>query len=351
MRILTLSDLYWNEESKKLSRYIIRTFDHNAPKKPKKHSSYLFYRNIIDETNPDLVLLGGDITGDGGRHGFHFSLLSLLQYLESKKITTFFIRGNHDVPKSFNYIIKESKKLKYVKYIGSGQIATFNGLSILGLDFQDTENKTKLKGYLSQDITTNIVLSHCQLARRPWLFDFRTEFIITGHYQNHLCEIDGKAFISHGNDIPEDFNYNIIEYNRGKYSIAYCNYNRLRNEILIQKAVKQRSSFKYTYTSSKLERARKGEDINSTPYYRNKMNLILKIKKLGYHKITEAERKQLEGFFYIHGKNLLMDYLGTSIFDRSGWELKRIKILPKYLKDQIRNLPSSENYYNLKFGV
>jgi len=323
MKILILSDLEWNKESKQVSDEDIDTFpitkdfsseEHRLIFRSMKYRTFWRYRSIIEDAKPDVLLLAGDITGDGScGHGFHKPLFLLLRYLESNKIMTFFIGGNHDDPKYFKYILERTKKYKYVKYI-AGEVIDFKGIKILGLDFEDTFNKTRLKSFLSKNYALDIVLSHCHLHRRAWLFDFNTKYVITGHWDQNIGQVDNKIFISLVNDTPEDINYVTIELNKEHELITYYNFNSIIYKIKNHKALKKGKTFDYKPNSSKL----------TNTEFCDAVILMRKAKMMGIHKMSQIEKEQLEWIINpAFSKIFFTDYLGVKELEMSdGFGLK-----------------------------
>jgi DNA repair exonuclease SbcCD nuclease subunit len=323
MKILTLSDLEWNIESKEISDIDIGEFpirkdfssvENRAYFRSMKFRSYWRYRSIIEETKPDIVLLAGDITGDGScGHGFHKALFLLFRYLEYNKITTFFISGNHDEPKYFKYILERTRGLKYVKYIAR-KVVEYGGIKILGLDYLDTYNKTNLKGFISKNFSLDIVLSHCHLHRRTSLFDFDTKYVITGHWDQNIGQVENTVFISLVNDTPEDVNYLTIEFNKNQELVSYYNFNSIINNIKTHNAIKKGKSLDYKPNSSEL---------TSTKFC-DAVNLLRKAKRIGADKLSEIERGKLEWIINPDFSRIFVtDYLGVKFLDMSdGYGLK-----------------------------
>lgn len=334
MKILTLSDLEWNIESKEISDLDIAKFpltkdffssvDNRVYFRLMKFRSFWRYRTIIEEAKPDIVLLAGDITGDGYcGHGYHKGLFLLLLYLEAIKTKTFFIRGNHDEPKYFQYVLKKTKNFKYVKYI-AGKVEEFRGFKVLGLDFNDTYSKTTLKSLLSMNYNVAIVLSHCHFHRRSWLFDFNTKYVISGHYEQNIGQVENKVFISTCNDTPEDINYFTIEFNKNQELVTYYNFNSITNQVKSNTFIKKGTIFDYQPNSSDLTKSDFCEAVT----------LLRKAKRLGIHKMNEIEKERLQWFIYpVFSRIFFTDYLGVKFLDKSdGYGLKLKKILTKEMK-------------------
>ncbi|MBK6984914.1 MAG: hypothetical protein IPH32_09215 [Bacteroidetes bacterium] len=145
--------------------------------------------------------------------------------MEENKITTYYIQGNHDTDESYINLSMQSKKNKYVKDI-SGELVTYKGLNILGLSFFDTENKTKLREYISKKNKIDILLSHCQNGRRPFLFEFDTKYIITGHFDQQFFTVEKKVFMS----FQGSESYSVIEINK-KNTTIHLYSNKINSEF------------------------------------------------------------------------------------------------------------------------
>ena len=73
----------------------------------------------------------------------------------------------------------------------------FNGLKILGIPHScthDIKNVRKIKEDFPDSF--EIVLAHPENKRRIWLFELDTRYIIAGHFDERLCKIKDKIFIS-----------------------------------------------------------------------------------------------------------------------------------------------------------
>ncbi len=208
MKILAFSDIHFpsvlfkkNKESEK--KYFL-----------KENNELKNLTTFIKSSKIELVLLAGDVMGDLGKDVFFGAFSWLVEYLEENEVTTYYIQGNHDIDESYLKLSKSTDNNNYVKDI-SGKLINYNGLKILGLSFFDTENKTKLKKIISQKNKIDILLCHCQNGRRPFLFEFDTKYIITGHFDRQFYYIENKVFIS----FQGSESYSIIEFKKKSNNI------------------------------------------------------------------------------------------------------------------------------------
>jgi 3',5'-cyclic AMP phosphodiesterase CpdA len=206
MRILAFSDISWNSV----------------------HLRELTGK--IERIHPDLVLLAGDLVNDmiGLRDGKFFSIdkywddvYELFNFLNERKIHTFYVRGNWDASQKSNKTLKlAAKQFTYVKDI-SETVEEFKGFTILGLSWAFTNSLEDIRS-LSEKFQkpVDLVLAHAEYKRRIWLFHLNTKFIITGHFDSQLCRIQDKVFISL-DSFPSQ--YVVIDYKSRKSKIRYIN--------------------------------------------------------------------------------------------------------------------------------
>lgn len=326
-QILILTDLHWTDASRKInSKDILSLKSKNVIPEKEQFLKVKEYVEIIKKHNPTIILFGGDITGDGScGHGYHFAFFYLLQYLEHHKIKSAFIKGNHDIDLYYNKLLKNTAKLKYTTEI-SGKSASINGLQILGLSFEDTKIKTRLINQIKKNEKYDIILSHSELTRRPWLFDFDTKYIITGHYDFKFNSINNKIFLSFFNDYPSR-NYATINFGNNKELISYylkpgyTTNGPPAPEILVQ-GQKINDAFSFL----------KINDKNSNHFYRKQYyNDILGIEfKAGFEQILNSKKDfksssvklskvqinnivvlKVNSFLKI-SKTLILDYFGAA---------------------------------------
>lgn len=177
MKILLLSDISWRKTSLKA------------------------LEKLISDNDPSLLLLAGDLVDNDksvvGSAKEWSSLYKLVDFLNENKIQTFFIRGNWDRT-PYDRLIDLTHQLPHVEEI-SGRIVTFNDVKILGVPFPFT-NHLRTAKQLGERFSApvDIVLAHAEFARRIWLFELKTKFVVTGHFDSQLCQIRDKTFISLG---------------------------------------------------------------------------------------------------------------------------------------------------------
>lgn len=212
MNILVLSDLNWEPHLRSITKSEVLSFDPIQVSIP-RYQRINRYIKIIESEKADLVLFAGDVTGDGScGHGFHLAFNLLLSILETKKIHSFFISGNHDDPKYYNQVIEFSKKLNYTQEIDNKEV-TFGGLKILGIPYRTSKLKKKLNPLIAAHQNQyDIVLAHAQLKRRIRLFDIPCKYIFTGHYDRKLLIHRNSIFVALDNDSHE-VSYSLLQLN------------------------------------------------------------------------------------------------------------------------------------------
>lgn len=328
-RVLILTDLHWSRFSIKITnKGILSLKERNVISENEKFLKVKEYIEIIDTHKPDIVLFGGDITGDGScGTGYYFAFAYLLQYLENCKINSVFIQGNHDTDFYYNKLIKKSSEFKYAQEI-SGKSITIKGLTIIGVSFEDTKNKTRLKELICKNGRYDIVLAHAELARRPWLFDFETRYIITGHYDIKFNYIDKKIFLSFFNDFP-DRSYAIIDFEKKKEMISYflkpgSTTNGLPNPEIVIKGERNSKGFSYIENYSEYVNHKSIFTSYKEHYlfgfeFKTAIESLLKSKikfKSQLIKLTKSEIDELNklrvNFFMKISKTMIFDYMGES---------------------------------------
>ena len=213
LKILVLSDLNWHENSKKINREdIFKILETQRAGSGARFQKVLKYWKLVQDENPQIVLFAGDITGDGScGHGFHTAFFYLLTLLEIKNIPTFFVRGDNDLEPYYKQVTSNLGQYR-AKDI-SGKLISVNGINLYGLSYQYT-NETDLLARLDNlnDYKIDILLCHCELKRRTALLDkVKAGLIITGHFDNKICNINNVDFISLSND-SQVINYATIDY-------------------------------------------------------------------------------------------------------------------------------------------
>lgn len=209
--ILVLSDLDWGNTTSYLNR------DHIDK-----------YKALILEHNPELILFAGDLIEikDVGINSF----CELLVFLEEKKICSAYIWGNHDFQNDIEKFESRISNLTMCHDINGKEIELC-GIKILGLSFNDTNSKRVLKKRIKteKDSKFDIVLAHCENKRRPYLFNFDANLIITGHFDNKLFRFNNSTYLSLPNDSIDRVHYSTIcypfeisyQYRKTKISLEY----------------------------------------------------------------------------------------------------------------------------------
>src|SRR3989344_403500 len=207
MKILLISDILWEDPTQIINIKI---------KKQKNRLEY--FKNKISKIEPSLILFAGDVINDGSCRYEHVDeFLELLKFLEKKKIYSYIIQGNHDEYSNYDKLLKGIGKLSYAEEI-SNKIVEFNNLKILGVPFSVTNNLKNLRQINEKFPKVDIVLAHSQYSRRIWLFELKSKFIITGHFDEQLCRIFNKVFIALSH-FPT--NYAILDYEKHDQTVTY----------------------------------------------------------------------------------------------------------------------------------
>jgi len=242
MKIIILSDLNWEAHLRSVSLSEVDDATLESIMIPRYYSIQR-YLEIILEEKADLVIIAGDVTGDGScGHGFHNAFKILLSALEQLEITSVFISGNHDEPVYYEEVLQYAEGLKYAQDISNRQVSV-NGLILLGVPYETTYSKSKIESLLSTfDERSDIVVAHSQLKRRIRLFDLDTRLIVTGHYDRKLFDYDDRTFVSLDNDAI-DISYATIETYFGGFKV---NLNIKTNDGVV---------FRYQEDSGKSERS------------------------------------------------------------------------------------------------
>lgn len=189
MKILNISDICFPSILLgKNKNYVEKYFKKN-------NNELLNLTSLIEKENIDLVLIAGDVMGDVSADYYSGVFIWLLNYFEEKGIYCYFVAGNHDVDICYKEIVSSIANYKFIKEI-SGQLINHNNLKILGLSYFHTENISQLKSIISEKKTIDILLCHSQNKRIPFLFDFKTKYIVTGHYDLIFGNISNQIIIA-----------------------------------------------------------------------------------------------------------------------------------------------------------
>jgi len=305
MKVLVLSDLNWNSESRRINRedilllYESRSLGHGL-----RFSRAAAYLNVIELEQPDLVIFAGDVTGDGScGHGFHTAFFYLLSVLEIKRLPTLYIKGDNDLDEYYNSVLKNSSHFSYVKEI-SDQSVSVGGLRVLGVSYDTTADKPTLKAFINEHKanTYDLVVCHSPLKRRTGLFALNCRLLITGHFDNKIFSIGGKVFVSLSNDSS---------------LINYGTYTRKKSSEVFQyrfKHFQKRLSLSYTLDSEGTDQLLIDDIPIDIKQYEK-----LQLPKSNYDKEKNAlslSLKFLRGAAYKKGL-------------RQMWEIKKGKVIPE----------------------
>jgi len=203
-KILILSDLNWHPHLRSISDTEVSDFL-ESDLTNERYQRISRYISIVDKENPEIVLLSGDITGDGScGHGFQNALKIFFLLLETRKIQSYFISGNHDPDKNYSDLLKFTHQLSFPQEI-SNQMINYKGLNILGINFDCSASLTRMKQMLSdlEGLPVDICLAHSEIKRRIRLFETNASLIVTGHYDRKLMPFMNSIFISLDNDWEE----------------------------------------------------------------------------------------------------------------------------------------------------
>ena len=208
--IVVLSDLNWHAHLRSITPQEITGFSLEHLQLDRYERIRRYYEIVVKE-KADLVLLAGDVTGDGFcGHGFQYALILLLSLFEQENIPTLFISGNHDPDENYDVVKERIGSFNHVQEI-SGSIAEVQGFKILGVNYDTSKSKSALRKLLKEKKEkVDFVLAHSTIKRRINHFDFSTDYIITGHYDRKLLAHRNKIFIALDND-SEEVSYALIK--------------------------------------------------------------------------------------------------------------------------------------------
>ncbi len=238
MKVVILSDLNWRDHLRDLTWNDVLQFNEAHLDNPAFERIARYYQIILKE-QADLVLLAGDITGDGFcGHGFQYALLALLSLLEQRQIPSAYITGNHDPSPYFDEFLEGAEQFEMTHHI-SNKLISIDVLNILGVNFHCTKSKSSLNKVIKENRETpiHICMAHSEIKRRIRLFDTQAQLIATGHYDRKLFPFRESVFISLDND-SEEVSYataifqngNLIESNicirQDEHRTIYLPYNK-----------------------------------------------------------------------------------------------------------------------------
>lgn len=204
MRVVILSDLNWHAHLRSITDEEISNFK-EAYLKKNRYERIARYFSIVKREKADLVLLAGDITGDGGcGHGFQNALKLFLKLLENRQTHSRFISGNHDPSEFYDDLLSFTDQLKFTEDI-SNKSCDFNGLKILGINYDCSSSLSRLKQTTAANEGTSfhICLAHSEIKRRLRLFHNNAQLVVTGHYDRKLMPFNQSIYIALDNDWTE----------------------------------------------------------------------------------------------------------------------------------------------------
>lgn len=293
MKILALSDLQWDKESKSLSLHDILKMSEKELLSNPLLSRVKYYFDIVSENSPEILFLCGDITGDGScGHGYINSIISFLILVEKRKIHCRYISGNHDEPIYFDAVVNYFIHSTYIKKC-SDSVELLFGLKIVGLSFEQTSKITSLKKILDimRKDELDFVICHCPHTLRLNLFEFNTKYIITGHYDLKLINPNHKTFISLDNDYP-CINFASINLDRESANIIFT---IIKNGNIIRHCfLKEKDTFNYLMSDEARNPLlrQSNENFVYNVELQNAIEFLIKKKKDGVN-VTEAEIRKL----------------------------------------------------------
>lgn len=185
---------------------------------------------LVENVEPTLVLLGGDLVddfkgGNSAEKNFYWQILgAFLEYLETRNILCYFVKGNWDETPEYDKLT--DRNYKYVKEI-SNKLVPVSSLRVYGIPHVLTHKRStmkEIKRSIPQPV--DIILTHAEGRRRIWLFELDTKVIITGHFDEKLCIVRNKVFISLSH-FPGQ--YAVIEYEPDRIDVAYFRFELSRN--------------------------------------------------------------------------------------------------------------------------
>jgi len=236
-----ISDLNWHQGSRKINREdILLLFESKVHGHGERFRSVKKYWDIILSETPDLVLIAGDVTGDGScGHGFHTAFYYLLILLELSQTPTCFLRGDNDLEIYYSSVTDNLSDFRYVMEISNKAIEV-QGLKILGIPYETTAQKKLLRRTLQahSGCHHDLILCHSPLKRRTFLLDLDCDYLMTGHFDNKLVSFDKKVFISCSND-SKIINYATIHLGKGRQTIHYKFSDPLKRMLIDYKLLRQ----------------------------------------------------------------------------------------------------------------
>jgi hypothetical protein len=277
MKTLALSDFHWNRDSRDIKLSDTQTMTTSEILNHPNFSKVKFYFEIVTKNSPDLLLLCGDITGDGScGHGYTSSVTAFLKLVEAKKIKTRYISGNHDESQYYDEIKRHFANSKYVREL-TNKIEKIGDIKLIGLSWEQTRTKTSFRQLFTSE-KVDIVVCHCDHGQRLNLFDYNTDFIITGHYDLKVINPNNKTFISLDNDAPQGTNFVTIENVSKEKEIIFS---------ILKYGAKEWTQFKFTKSNKSFALKETNHKQSSFPSWDN----LSYLNNVQFEKVIEKAHK------------------------------------------------------------
>jgi len=259
------------------------------------------FKRIIDETQPELILIAGDIFHVGQTKEDFNDLIEFFEFIDEKAIQCYIIEGNHEED-NYKEIVERLKDFDFIEDI-SNKSVTFNGLKILGINFAYASRigicKRLTKMFPEK---YDIVLTHAPDNRRIWFFNLKTKYIITGHSGIDLGKIGKKIYLA--NDYSPE-HYFVIDYQSDK-----------KHKITCYKDHKKFGVFRITENKPKWIKKMKHYNTFGNGYSYQFFEKIIRLKKK-LEKSDEEEQNDLIQKIVDKGNNFgwVREYLGKHFFE------------------------------------
>jgi hypothetical protein len=205
IRILAFSDIYW------------------LPRHQGTNLKELI--GLVKQVEPTLLLLAGDLVddfkggGDGKRLPYWQELGKFLDFLEDSQVRCYFVKGNWDAVPEYAELIH--RKHQYVEDI-SQRLAETNNIHVYGIPHAYTDQLATMKTLRHEcPPSIDVILAHAEGRRRIWLFELPVRLIITGHFDEKLCMVRDKIFVSFSS-FPGQ--YAVIDYYPHEIHVRYICY-------------------------------------------------------------------------------------------------------------------------------
>lgn len=191
MRLLALSDIIWSRYDRLIE--------------------------LIKSESPDMISVAGDSWADPLSRTAS-RLPEFIRFIEKRKTTTFFIKGNWDQGDYDNVFQKYQSE--FAREI-SGKYVQHQGFTFLGIPFSFFKALRDLRrindAFPQRQV--DFVLSHPPTLRRIWLFDLEPRYVLVGHDDNRVCNVNDTLLIC-TNGSPDT--YARLEVQTAGTTITYC---------------------------------------------------------------------------------------------------------------------------------